>query len=211
MAILKKLQPALLAAGLIILPAALLATPLAAQTIFDTGSVYQSSWGVQGESITINSDTAQFNGIGDSGFGIGGSYNGQQGLLNFSVGVTLFFIDDEAQFSQGVQNNLTGDQSTEKSSIDAGSLYVDGGIVYPFSERLQAGVNLGWRYFDVERGISNCSDCYSESVGIDSDTYIKPFARFSFNERYSGSLAYYSYTGDRGMENSVQFSFEFRR
>ncbi|WP_237057097.1 hypothetical protein [Microbulbifer sediminum] len=198
----KKLIPALLCLGC--------AGPLAAQPAADAPAAYQGSWGFHGETISIDADAALLNGIADSGFGIGASYAGRKGLFNFSVGGTIFFIDDKDEFSQDVENIVTGDQRTQDSSIDAGSLYIDGGLVHSFSDRFEAGVNVGYRYFDIDRTITSCTDCYSEDISIESDSYIKPFARFLFTDRVLGSLAYYSYNGDKGVESTLQFSAEVR-
>lgn len=160
---------------------------------------------MSGEFLSLNADVAAANGIADDGLGLGFSYSGEKGLFNFTTGASFFFIDDEAEFSQRVENDWTGDQSTEDSSIDAGSLYIDAGVQYPFSGRLALGLNGGYRYFSIDRSITNCRDCYSEDIAVESDTYIKPFARFGFNERWSGTLAYFAYTGDKGAENSLQF------
>ncbi len=177
----------------------------AAQQLVSEVAEYRSSWGVSGEVINFNADIAAANGISDSGIGLGLSYSGEEGLFNFTFGVSFFLIHDRDKFSQEVEDTWSGDESTEDSSIDAGSLYVDGGIRYPLSGSFALGLNAGYRYFDIERAITNCRDCYKEDVGIDSDTYLKPFVRFAFNESISGSLAYFSYTGDKGAENSLQF------
>lgn len=176
----------------------------AAQPVGSVGAAYESAWGISGEFLSIDADMAAANGIADSGFGLGVSYSGEKGLFNFTAGASFFFIDDEDEFSQRVED-WSGDESTEESSIDAGSLYIDAGVLYPVSEAFSLGLNGGYRYFDIDRGITNCRDCYSESVGVESDTYVKPFARFGFNDSWSGTLAYFAYSGDKGAENSLQF------
>jgi len=183
----------------------------AAQEVGSESAEYRGSWGASGEVINFNADIAAANGISDSGFGLGVSYSGEKGLFNFNLGASFFFIDDEEEFSQRVED-WTGDESTEDSSIDAGSLYIDGGILYPVntSGSFALGLNAGYRYFDIDRGITNCRNCYSEDISIESDAYLKPFARFAFNESISGSLAYFSYTGDKGAENSMQFEVKVR-
>lgn len=181
-----------------------------AQQVMDMGPVYRGSWSVSGEVINFDPVVAAYNGISDNGFGLGVGYAGEKGLFNFSVGATFFLIDDEDEFTQQVESDWGGDESTEKSSIDAGSLYIDAGFQYPLSDSFVVGLNGGYRYFDIDRGITNCRDCYSEDVGIDSDTYLKPFARLDFNARLSGALAYYSYSGDKGAEDSLQFGMNFR-
>lgn len=187
------------------------ASAAAAQQPMAESAAYRSSWGASGEVINFDPAIAAYNGIDDSGLGMGVSYSGQKGLFNFNIGLSFFFIDDEAEFSQRIENNWTGDESTEESSIDAGSVYIDGGIQVPVSEsgNFLLGLNAGYRYFDIDRGISYCSDCYSEDISIDSDTYLKPFARLFFSDQVSGTLAYYSYTGDKGADDSVQVAFDW--
>ncbi|WP_346837580.1 outer membrane beta-barrel protein [Microbulbifer sp. SAOS-129_SWC] len=189
---------------------AVMAGVASAQQGMDMGPVYRGSWTASGEVINFDPVVAANDGISDSGFGLGVGYAGEKGLFNFSVGATFYFIDDNNEFTQRVQNDLTGNQSTEKSSIDAGSLYVDAGLQYPLTDSLTIGLNGGYRYFDISRTISNCRDCASEGVSIDNDTYLKPFAALDFNERISGALAYYSYSGDKGTEDSLQFGVNFR-
>lgn len=181
------------------------ATALAQGEMVESGSEYRGSWGVSGEMLSIDSEVAALNGIDDSGYGLGVSYSGEKGLFNFTTGLSFFFIDDNARFRQDVENSLTGKESTEKSSIDAGSIYIDAGIQYPVSDSFRLGLNGGYRYFDIDRSISNCRDCYSQNIDVESDTYIKPFVGFDFSERVSGNLAYFSYTGDKGAESSAQF------
>jgi len=188
---------------------AAMASVAGAQQGIDTGPVYRGSWTASGEVINFDPAVAAYDGISDSGFGLGVGYAGEKGLFNFSVGATFYFIDDENKFTQRVESDWSGDTSTEKSSIDAGSLYIDAGFQYPLSESFTIGLNGGYRYFDISRTISNCRDCYSEGVRIDSDTYLKPFARLDFNERFSGDLAYFSYSGDKGADDSLQFGMNF--
>ena len=181
-----------------------------AQEIPSDSGVYRGAWGISGEVINFNADMAALNGISDTGYGLGASYRGEKGLFNFALGLSFFFIDDKDEFSQRVENDWTGDESTEDSSIDAGSLYVDGGVQYPINDSgsFVVGLNAGYRYFDIDRGITNCRDCFSEDITIESDTYLKPFTRFAFSDRVFGSLAYFSYTGDKGAENSMQFEVQ---
>ncbi|WP_193161832.1 hypothetical protein [Microbulbifer hainanensis] len=189
---------------------AAVASAASAHQVIDRGAVYRSSWTASGEVINFDPAVAAYNGIADSGFGLGVGYAGEKGWFNFSVGATFFLIDDKNEFTQQVANDWTGNESTEESSIDAGSVYIDAGFQLPVSDSFVVGLNGGYRYFDIDRGITNCRDCYSEDVGVESDTYLKPFARIDFNGRLSGALAYYSYAGDKGVEDSVQFGMNFR-
>lgn len=188
-----------------------LASAVSAQPVADNVAAYRGGWTLHGELINFDTDIAAASGIADSGFGMGGGYSGEKGLFNFNFGVSFFFIDDEDQFSQWVENDLTGDTSSEESSIDAGSVYLDGGIQFPLTDsgRFVVGLNAGYRYFDIDRGISYCRDCYSEDVDIESTTYLKPFARLAFTDVASGTLSYYRYNGDKGADNSLQFALNW--
>lgn len=200
--------------GLVAALSALLSGVASAQEMsadVDEGSVYRSSWNASGEIINFDPEVAAYNGISDSGVGMGFGYSGEKGLFNFNVGLSAFFIDDKEEFSQRVESNWGG-ESTEDSSISAISLQFDGGVQYPVTEsgNFVVGLNLGYRYLDISREIANCSNCYSENVSIGSDTYLKPFARLAFNDRISGTLALYNYAGDEGVDNSVQFVVDWR-
>lgn len=200
----------LLAAAL----ATLLSSTAAAQEMIDPepeSSVYLDSWSFNGEVFSFDSQVARYNGISDSGFGLGVGYSGEKGLFNFNVALGAIIIDDKAEFSQSVEDGW-GDRSTEDSSISAITANIDAGIQYPVSEsgNFVLGLNAGYRHFDISREIAYCTNCYSEDVSIGGDTYLKPFAKMAFNERFDGTLALYNYTGDEGQDNSVQLSLNWK-
>lgn len=199
--------------------AAALAVAIAANTSAEemlpaapSDSVYLGSWTVHGEMFSFDAEEARYNGISDSGFGLGGGYAGEYGLFNFNIGVGAILVDDKAEFSQQVENNWSGSRSTEESSISALTVTVDAGIQYPLSDsgHFLVGLNAGYRHLDISREIANCSNCYSENVTISGDTYLKPFVKLGFSDRIDGILALYRYNGDEGLESSVQLQVNWK-
>ncbi|MBB5212542.1 outer membrane beta-barrel protein [Microbulbifer hydrolyticus] len=168
---------------------------------------YQGSWGINGELFNFDPVEAYYDGVSDTGFGLGAGYAGEYGLFNFNIGIGAILVDDEDEFSQQVEYDWSGDRSTESSSISALTAMVDAGVQFPLtdSRRFLVGLNAGYRHLDMSREITNCSDCYSENIYISGDTYLKPFVKLAFNQRVNGSLALYQYSGDQGLEDSVQF------
>ncbi|GAB2524451.1 hypothetical protein [Microbulbifer agarilyticus] len=174
---------------------------------------YQGSWSLHGEIFNFDADVARIDGVSDSGFGLGAGYSGEYGLFNFNIGAGAILVDDKAEFSQYVENEWSGDRSTEDSSIAAWNLNVDAGVQYPLSEsrKFLVGLNLGYRHLDMSRQIAGCSNCYSEDIAISGDTYLKPFVKLAFTDRVSGTLSMYRYGGDEGVDNSVQFQVNWNR
>ncbi|WP_299596532.1 hypothetical protein [uncultured Microbulbifer sp.] len=175
-------------------------------------SFYQGSWAFQGELFNFDPEVARYEGISDSGYGLGAGYSGEKGLFNFNIALGVILIDDEDQFEQDVEYE-GGGFGTESSSISAVTANLDAGVQYPVSSsgNLILGLNVGFRQLEAEREISNCSNCDTEGVGLGSETYFKPFAKMTFGKRWDGTLALFSYTGDKGLDNSVQFSLNWKR
>lgn len=195
--------------------ATLISSTTAAQemnTFEPVNSVYRGSWTFQGELFNFDSQVARYEGISDSGYGLGAGYSGEKGLFNFNVALGVILIDDKDEFDQLVEDN-DGDVSTKSSSISAVTANIDAGIQYPVSRsgNFVLGLNVGFRELEAEREISNCRNCYTEGVGLGGETYFKPFVKMAFNNRFDGTLALFSYTGDKGLDNSLQFSFHWKR
>lgn len=195
--------------------ATLISSTTAAQELIavePVNSVYRGSWALQGEVFNFDAQVARYEGISDSGYGLGVGYSGEKGLFNFNVALGVILIDDKDQFDQLVEDN-DGDISSKESSISAVTANIDAGVQYPVSRsgNFILGLNVGFRQLEAEREIANCSNCYTEGVGLGSETYVKPFAKMRFNDRLDGTLALFSYTGDKGLDNSVQFTLNWKR
>ncbi|MFD1218255.1 MULTISPECIES: porin family protein [Microbulbifer] len=195
--------------------ATLISSTTAAQemnTIGPVNSVYQGSWSFHGELFNFDSQVARYEGISDSGYGLGAGYSGEKGLFNFNVGLGVILIDDKDKFEQYVEDE-DGDTFSKDSSISAVTANIDAGIQYPVSRsgNFVLGLNIGFRQLEAEREIANCSDCFTEGVGLGSETYLKPFAKMQFSKRFDGTLALFNYAGDKGLDNSVQFSLNWKR
>jgi|GEM_PF-1101076 len=181
-------------------------------TLEPVNSVYRGSWALQGDVFNFDAQVAHHEGIADSGYGLGAGYSGEKGLFNFNIALGVILIDDKDQFDQFVEDS-DGDISTRESSISAVTANIDAGIQYPVSHsgNVVLGLNVGFRQLEAEREIANCTNCYTEGVGLGSETYFKPFAKMRFNERLDGTLALFNYAGDKGLDNSVQFTLNWKR
>lgn len=188
------------------------ATAQEMNTAEPVNSVYRGSWTFQGELFNFDSQVARYEGISDSGYGLGAGYSGEKGLFNFNVALGVILIDDKDKFEQYVEDE-DGDRLTKSSSISAVTANIDAGVQYPVSRsrNVVLGLNVGFRELEAEREISNCRNCYTEGVGLGGETYFKPFVKMAFNNRFDGTLALFRYTGDKGLDNSLQFSFHWKR
>ncbi|NRB42233.1 MAG: hypothetical protein HRU20_27815 [Pseudomonadales bacterium] len=190
----------------------ILSISFGAKANYQGESKNNSRWGLHLESFRVNEETAKLYGISEDNYGLGFDYTAEFiNYLNLNIGLTFLMVDDEAEFQQRVINTLTKAESTKSSSIDGGAINIDFGPKYSFlgDDRVTVGLNFGYRYIDVNRKISNCEDCSSESVGIDSDTYIKPFIAFRLTQSFMLGLSYMKYSDELGADSTAQLKFEW--
>ncbi|WP_331344069.1 hypothetical protein [Cellvibrio sp. UBA7661] len=140
-------------------------------------NVRQTGWSWSGhvDHINIDKQAAAEQWIEDTAVAIGGAaeYYASDSENTLSLGASLLFYRDNAEFSQYVED-YWGDESYEESDANALMLFAEYGPKYRFGRdnmsffSVRGGVSgiLG-----SERSISNCRDCYSEDIEIDGGVY----------------------------------------
>ncbi|MDH5434364.1 MAG: hypothetical protein OEY19_10505 [Gammaproteobacteria bacterium] len=160
---------------------------------YDEGQGWFMSVGYTG----IDSETAFWEGIGDSGTSLKLGYGGHTNNFVYGFGMSWIMLSDKNSFSQTVQDNF-GNTSTKSSSADAFGGFGELGYSYVFdSGNTSFDLLGGFEFVRAERTIANCSNCLSENINLDSGLYV--LSRFTFfNQSGSAfSLGYQKYmTGD---------------
>ncbi|WP_440902998.1 outer membrane beta-barrel protein [Catenovulum sp. SX2] len=162
-------------------------------------------------SIGIDKTVAFFEGIGDSATSIRFGYEDQTGNFVWGVGVSGLLYDDEEKFSQQVENSWSGKQSSESSDADAFGVYGEIGYRHAFNETISATFMGGYDFtITSERGISNCSNCYSEDIDVSAGLYVAPRLDIQFNESFLMQLSYQNYlSGDLSSGLMVTFGYSY--
>ncbi|PUA28188.1 MAG: hypothetical protein B0W54_17055 [Cellvibrio sp. 79] len=139
--------------------------------------VRQTGWSWSGhvDHINIDKQAAAEQWIENTAFAIGGAaeYYASDSENTLSIGASVLFYRDDAEFSQYVED-WWGDEGYEESDANAFMLFAEYGPKYRFGQdnmsffSVRGGVSgiLG-----SERSISNCSNCYSEDIEIDGGVY----------------------------------------
>lgn len=108
-------------------------------------------------------------------------------------GVAAFLYDDNATFSQQV-NNENGPGNRVSSTAGAISLYVEGGYHVALTQRLQASLLAGYEYqLFSSRGVVNCRNCYEESIDVSTGLYIRPRLIYRPNNRWFTGVSFAQY------------------
>ena len=131
-----------------------------------------SGWSWSGHAGTLNLDSkvAYNEYVKDSAWviGLAAERYSSDSNLTFVIGLDLIGYDDEASFRQ----DTTGGRKSSDASAVLG--YVEFGPRVPFgvdkSNYLVAHAGLSG-VFSSERGIDNCSNCYSEDIDINGGFY----------------------------------------
>lgn len=182
-------------------------------TANQTNGIY---WGFNIEAMGIESTKAQAQGVGTSAVSIGGEFSRiSNNYFRFGAGLSYIIMDDKRGFSQTVEgaglfNN--GDISRESSDVDGFSTNLEAGAFYPLTgdRKITAGLNVGYRYFSIERAISNCTNCRSEDIDLGSGLYFEPNINAQINANMIASLAYSSYSdSEKSFEDAISLRFRF--
>ncbi|MEW6990264.1 outer membrane beta-barrel protein [Colwelliaceae bacterium 6441] len=157
----------------------------------------------------IDSEVADQELIDDSATYIRIGWEGKKQLENnaiiFGAGISGLLYSDNAKFKQEVKSTF-GKHSTASSSAESFGAYAELGYYHSLNERADLGVFAGYDFaFSSSRSISNCSDCKSEDIDVDTGLYIMPKVKFAINQNWSLSLGYHHYlSGD--VENTIAIS-----
>ena len=170
----------------------------------------RSGWYLSGGFINIDETVAVNEAIDDSAFYLNGGWEGHKGNFAYSVGASGYFLSDNDSFSQEVEDAF-GNRSTASSDANAFGLFGELGYNYGFESgdkafEIMAGAEAIW----ADRGIANCSNCYSEDIDLSSGLYIKPRFRFYNENGFIFSVGYHHYlSGD--LDNGFSLSFSWTR
>jgi hypothetical protein len=158
--------------------AALLALPVAAADVYESrtyGPTSGWSWSAHVDHMNIDEDVAFEEGIEDTYTAIGGAaeyYSGDSDMT-LSLGLSIIFYDDNAEFSQYVED-YWGDDYYRSSDATGGQAFIEYGPKYKFGANNQSFFvvrgGLSGIFFS-ERSISSCSNCYSEDIDVDGGLY----------------------------------------
>ena len=133
------------------------------------------SWSGHVDHVTIDAEAARAQGINEGATAIGGAaeYYSTASENTLSLGTSILFYRDNAEFSQYVES-YWGDEEYSESDANALMLFAEYGPKYRFGQHntgflsVRAGVSA---ILGSERSISNCSNCYSEDIDIDGGVY----------------------------------------
>lgn len=133
------------------------------------------SWSGHVDHITFDSEAAAAEFIEETATAIGGAaeYYSSNSENTLSLGFSLVFYRDNAAFGQYVED-YWDDVDYEESDANAVMLFAEYGPKYRFGQNNTTFVTVRGGISGIlgsERGISNCSDCYSEDIEIDGGVY----------------------------------------
>lgn len=170
--------------------------------------VERSGWFFSGGFMNFDSVVAEQEGIEDSSFYLNIGYEGQKGALAYGFGMSGLVLSDNDSFTQRVVDNF-GNSSTASSSADAFGFYGEVGYNYEFESGDKSfEILAGLETINASRGITNCSNCFSEDIDISSGLYLKPRFRFYSDTDFVFSIDYLQYlSGD--IENGFSLNFSW--
>lgn len=131
----------------------------------------------------LDTTQARNKSIGDSGFAFGGSLNADVfDLVSLGASAGTVFVDDNAEFEQGVVN-LAGEATTAESTLNVNLLALSAGLRTPtlrLDELSAAGSYPGMWLFarygkswqGASRSIANCGDCDSEDIALGDGPFL---------------------------------------
>jgi hypothetical protein len=203
-------------AGLFLLSAAF-SSQVAAQQVYVPADEETGKWEFRGAVISnaFDKETSYVEGIDDSAFSllIGGDY--LKSGFRTSLFLEMFMYDDKYGFSQWVEgtgwfdNGDISRQSSDATGVSIGALF---GPQWRFGADQQAVVYVQGGFNAVvssERGISSCSDCYSEDIDIGGGALIQAGIERNVGSFTLGLVARSHLSGDLGSSFGVTFGSGF--
>lgn len=168
-----------------------------------------SEWQFGGRvgTLSIDSDSAQQEGIDDTAYLVGGYVDYIQNGWVTSINLDIAVYDDNEEFEQLVEGDGVfndGDRSYESSDASAVLISIATGYQWSFGEddsvstRAQAGFTA---VVASERSISFCSDCFSEDIDIDGGAFVKASLEKDTGPVTIG-LYYQQFLASDGLSNS---------
>jgi len=162
------------------------------------------SWGVNVDKLSIDKDVAWYNWVDNKAWliGLSAEHFNSANDFTYTIGVDFVSYDDDASFSQYTNHGY------KSSDADGMLLYIEAGNKLRFGARGDSFVNVkvgANTMIGSERGIGNCSNCYSEDINIDGGLYGVVGVGHSFNS-FDVSLNFKQYfSGD--LDNSIGLKF----
>lgn len=134
------------------------------------------SWSGHVDHITVDKEAAAAQFVEKNATAVGGAaeYYSSNSDNTLSLGISLLFYRDNAAFGQYVEDYWGDDVDYEESDANAFMLFAEYGPKYRFGQDKMSFVTLRGGISGIlasERGINNCSDCYSEDIDIDGGVY----------------------------------------
>ena len=156
----------------------------------------------------IDPDVAANAQVDDSAVSIRVGWEYRQSDYIFGAGIGGLIYDDKADYDQLVVDQY-GNISTEESSADAFSFYIEGGYEYSINPYFYTDFIGGYEQTLVSsRAISNCGNCYDSDIDVDAGLYINPRLTIIFQSTAFLSLGYQHYlNGD--IDNNIMLNIGF--
>ncbi|MCO7226911.1 hypothetical protein [Pleionea sp. CnH1-48] len=165
-----------------------------------------TTWGISAGTINFNPALAAREGVDESAVHLDFVWHQQEDSFVYGGGITGILYSDNESFSVDVIDGF-GDHRRASSSASGFGLF--GEIGYSFNwkpKSVHLGAMIGVEKIWSERGISNCTDCPSENINIDSGFYLKPHIKFITNSGFTFTISYKKFAGD-DMEDAVFLTF----
>lgn len=145
---------------------------------------------------SLDTDQAQNEGIENSANYLRLGGEARNNRLIYGFGLSLFFYDDNAAFTQQVQSSI-GVNSTAKSTASGTAIYFESGYRAFNYRKVSFDVYGGYEFMvGSSRKINDCSDCATIDINIDSGLYAMPRLQY-FHDGFTFSTSYnYYFNGD---------------
>lgn len=127
--------------------------------------------------LLVDDATARMEGIDSSASYIQLGFEAQHNLLVYGIGLSGYFYKDSREFNQAVENQA-GSRFSANSSAEATNLFGEIGYSFTRQKALHFDIIAGLeQVLQSSRGITDCSNCFSEDIQINSGLYAKPRLR----------------------------------
>jgi len=164
------------------------------------------SWEFGGTVGVLNLDSASANRefIDSEAYVFGGFAEYVMESWLISLGMDFIVYDDNAEFTQRTED-FFGDEEDTSSDANGFILFGAVGPKWQFGETLLTVQGGYAQMFASERGISNCSDCFSEDIEIDAGAFGRATIRQNAGPVAIG-LSYTQFIGSDDIDNKITFS-----
>jgi len=189
-------------------PSIFLLLSLATPPIFaQTSNTSIWSWGGQLGTLNINKESAIRERIKNDATVLGLFANHQSNWFFTSLGLDFITYNDNDSFTQATSNGF-GRRNASSSSANATNIFMAIGPKLTIGTQQNAIIytQVGLSsLFESDRSISNCSNCFSEDINIESGAFTKTGFKFK-----AGAVAlgadYIRYTNSEDLEDSITLS-----